>query len=67
MINLPSGLSEHVNDSEMLARFCTSSSWFARQTMRVKYPASAGSVIDEKIGIGGTLRRRAIGFRVREP
>ena len=39
MNSLPSGLPEQVADSEMLGRFCGSSSWFARETKRVKYPA----------------------------
>lgn len=36
---LPSGLEEHVADGETLGRYCASSSWFARETKRVKYPA----------------------------
>lgn len=39
MSPLPSGLPEHVADEEVLGRFCGSSSWFARETKRVKYPA----------------------------
>jgi hypothetical protein len=39
MSSLPSGLPELVADSETLGRYCGSSSWFARETKRVKYPA----------------------------
>jgi hypothetical protein len=39
MSPLPSGLPEEVGDGESLGRFCGSSSWFARETKRVKYPA----------------------------
>lgn len=36
---LPSGLEDQVHDAETLARFCGSSSWFAKTTGRVKYQA----------------------------
>lgn len=39
MSELPSGLKVHIADSEALARFCTSSSWVARTTGRVKHQA----------------------------
>jgi len=36
---LPSGLDEHVEDTESLSRFLPSSSWIAKSTGRVKNPA----------------------------
>lgn len=36
---LLSGLPERVTNAETLGRFCGSSSWFARESKRVKYPA----------------------------
>lgn len=39
MSSLPSGLEDRVHDAESLARFCTSSSWVAKTTGRIKHQA----------------------------
>lgn len=55
MNSLPSGLHASVDDSETLARFCTLSSWFARQNLRVKYPAFLPAPDDDTFTAGPSV------------